>query len=93
VGRPEGLRSPHASDDDPEAFQEPRGLVQLRKRLIQEFGLPERTQLVKEETQTTLTEDQRACAGELTAEDEALPPELFRPAEANALRVLDATKT
>ena len=78
--------------DDPEAFQEPRGLVQLHKRLILEFGLPEGTQLDSEETQSTLTENQPVYAGKLTAEDEALPPGLFRPAEANALRVLVARR-
>jgi hypothetical protein len=39
-----------------------------------------------------LTENQRVYAGGLTAEDEALPTELFRPAEANALHVLDARR-
>jgi hypothetical protein len=37
-------------------------------------------------------EDQRVYVGKLTAEDEALPPGLFHPAEANALCVLVARR-
>jgi hypothetical protein len=85
-------RLSRACTDDPEALQEPRGLVQLHTRLILEFGLPWGTQLDSEETQNTLTDDQRVCVSRLTAEDEALPPGLFRPAEANALRVLVARR-
>ena len=59
-------------------------------RLILEFGLPEGAQLDSGETQNALTDKQREHARKLTAEDEALPPGLFRPAEFDALRVLTA---
>jgi hypothetical protein len=81
-----------ACTDDPEALQEPRGLIQLHARLVLEFGLPSGTQLESEETQDTLTGDQRMCVSRLTAEDEALPLGLFRPVEADALRVLVARR-
>jgi hypothetical protein len=76
--------------DDPEAPQEPRGLIQLHRRLILKFGLPEGAQLDSEEAQNALTNEQRERARKLTAEDEALPPRLIRPAEFDALRVLTA---
>jgi hypothetical protein len=75
---------------DPEAPHEPRGLIQLHKRLVLEFGLPEGTQLDSEVTQNSLTGEQRELARNLTAWDDALPPGLFRPAELDALRVLTA---
>jgi hypothetical protein len=75
---------------DPGAPHEPRGLVQLHKRLNLEFGLPEGTQLDDEVTLSALTDEQRELVRNLTAWDDAFPLGLFRPAEDEALRVLAA---